>query len=246
MAPFRRPLLQSADPRISSQNFGISCQKIWFSWVPGIQNFLAPAHGPYPQYGWDFPGKIPERPRKRFLDSPREYGWDSNQRAENGALDPWSLNLRFGAPRFSVEKPQNPCFEGFRSDLGQKYGAPQMQIQRPRIQCPNLGPLIKEPCNSRHLKAPEHFQNSPPPVRLGRPLFQDVVPERASQSRSWHSGVSKKCPRVSLECCKGVPDTPQTLSGHSRTWGPASLPVLKNPPFPPSVGSLAISTGSPV
>ena len=28
---------------------------------------------------------------------------------------------------------------------------------------------------------------SPPPVRLGTPLFSEVVPERASQSRSWNS-----------------------------------------------------------
>ena len=33
-----------------------------------------------------------------------------NQRAENGALDPWSLNLRFwGAPIFSLEAPR-PLF----------------------------------------------------------------------------------------------------------------------------------------
>ena len=48
----------------------------------------------------------------------------------------------FGALRFSVRRPQNPYFEGFRSDLGQKSGAPQSRIQRPRIQCPMLGPLI--------------------------------------------------------------------------------------------------------
>ena len=66
-----------------------------------------------------------------------------NQRAENGALDPWSLNLRFWAPRSSVQGPQNPYFEGFRSNLGQKSGAPQTQIQRPRIQRPILGPLTK-------------------------------------------------------------------------------------------------------
>ena len=36
--------------------------------------------GPCPQYGWDFPEEIPERPRKRSQsvswNSPREYGWD--------------------------------------------------------------------------------------------------------------------------------------------------------------------------
>ena len=44
-----------------------------------------------------------------------------------------------------------------------------------------------KPYNSRHLKAPEHFQNSLPPVRLGTRLFSEVVPERASKSRSWNS-----------------------------------------------------------
>ena len=44
-----------------------------------------------------------------------------------------------------------------------------------------LGP--PKPYNSRHLKPPEHFQNSLS-VRLGPPLFSEVVPERASQSRS--------------------------------------------------------------
>ena len=51
---------------------------------------------------------------------------------------------------------------------------------RVRLGCP-------KPYNSRHLKVPEHFQNSLPPVRLGTPLFSEVVPERASQSRSWNS-----------------------------------------------------------
>ena len=46
-----------------------------------------------------------------------------------------------GAPRFSAQRPQNPYFEGFRSDVGQKSGAPQTQIQRPRIQRPILGHL---------------------------------------------------------------------------------------------------------
>ena len=45
-----------------------------------------------------------------------------------------------------------------------------------------------KPYNSRHLKAPEHFQNSlPPPVRLGKLPFSEVVSDRASRSRSWNS-----------------------------------------------------------
>ena len=64
------------------------------------------------------------------------------QRAENGALDPWSLDLRLGCPRLPVQRPPAPYFEGFRSDLEQKSGAPQTQIQQPRIQRPILDPLI--------------------------------------------------------------------------------------------------------
>ena len=42
------------------------------------------------------------------------------KRAENGALDPWLLNLRcWGAPIFSPETPK-PYFEGFRSDSGRR------------------------------------------------------------------------------------------------------------------------------
>ena len=49
---------------------------------------------------------------------------------------------------------------------------------RVRLGCP-------KPYNLRHLKLPEHFQNSfLPPVRLGTPLFSELVPERASQSWS--------------------------------------------------------------
>ena len=44
-----------------------------------------------------------------------------------------------------------------------------------------------KPYNSRHLKAPEHFQNSLPPSTAGDASFSEVVPERASQSWSWNS-----------------------------------------------------------
>ena len=66
-------------------------------------------HGPYPQYGWDFPEEIPENFRK----------------------DPGNA-LR--------------AFPGIR--LG----------------CP-------KPYNSRHLKPPEHFQNSLPPSTAGGASF---------------------------------------------------------------------------
>ena len=83
-------------------------------------------YGPYPQYGWDFPEEIPERPRKRSQsvswNFPREYGWD--------------------AP--------SPIIQGI-------WGFQSI---------------------SRVLS---------PPVRLGTPLFSEVVPERASQNWSWNS-----------------------------------------------------------
>ena len=86
----------------------------------------SPLSGPYPQYGWDFPEEIPERPRKRSQsvswNFPREYGWD--------------------AP--------NPMIQGI-------WGFQSVS----RILCP--------------------------PVRLGTPLFSELVPERASQSWSWNS-----------------------------------------------------------
>ena len=71
-------------------------------------------HGPYPQYGWDFPQEIPE----------------------NSGKTPETLSERF------LEFPSRV-----------RLGSPK-------------------PYNSRHLRLPEHFQNSLPP-------------ERASQSWSW-------------------------------------------------------------
>ena len=68
------------------------------------------------------------------------------QRAENGALDPWLLNLHFwgtrfwGTPIFSPEAPK-PLFRRVSERFGAKIGAPQTQIERPRIQRPILGPL---------------------------------------------------------------------------------------------------------
>ena len=39
---------------------------------------------------------------------------------------------------------------------------------------------IPQAYNSRHLKAPEHFQNSLPPTTAGDASFSEVVLERAS------------------------------------------------------------------
>ena len=46
---------------------------------------------------------------------------------------------------------------------------------------------IPQTYNSRHLKPPEHLQNSPPLSTAGDASFSEVVPERASQSWSWNS-----------------------------------------------------------
>ena len=50
-------------------------------------------------------------------------------------------------------------------------------LSRVRLGCP-------KPYNSRHLRLRERFQNSlPPPIRLGTPLFSELVPERALEAQ---------------------------------------------------------------
>ena len=83
-------------------------------------------NGPYPQYGWDFPEEIPERPRNALRAFP-------GIPLESTAGIPQALKFK--------------AFEGSRA-------------------------------------FPEF---SPPQVQLRTPLFSEVVPERASQSRSWNS-----------------------------------------------------------
>ena len=51
---------------------------------------------------------------------------------------------------------------------------------RVRLGCP-------KPYNSRHFGFQSVSRILSPPVRLGTPLFSELVPERASQSRSWNS-----------------------------------------------------------
>ena len=82
------------------------------------------------------------------------------QRAKNGALEPWSLDLRFWGAPISVQSPQNLDFEGFRSDLGQNSGAPQTQIQRPRIRRPILGHLIFGPPINEETKSGEKIREN--------------------------------------------------------------------------------------
>ena len=63
------------------------CRNLLFSWQNSpklsIHAVIRVGHngvGPYPQYGWNFPEEIPERPRKRSQsfswNSPQKYGWD--------------------------------------------------------------------------------------------------------------------------------------------------------------------------
>ena len=48
-----------------------------------------------------------------------------SQRAENGGLDPSWLNLAFGAPRFSVQRSQNPLKSVFWGLWTENWGAPK-------------------------------------------------------------------------------------------------------------------------
>ena len=103
----------------------------------------------------------PEGPRKIPIRGPRMGRWIRGR---------WICV--FGAPRFSVQRPPNPYFEGFRSDLGQKSGAPQTQIQRPRIQRPILGPLIPR-LPRKFPRLPQKFPGLPrdaPRTPGGQPL----------------------------------------------------------------------------
>ena len=100
--------------------------------------------------------------RKGFCRNPREFVrtnfrvnsagdflggffWSSSFDSEGGEWGVGSVVVESafsGRPDFQSRAAQNPYFEGFGGDLGQKSGAPQAQIQRPRIQRPILGPLI--------------------------------------------------------------------------------------------------------
>ena len=72
-----------------------------------------------------------------------------NQRAENGVLDPWSLALRVGRPRFLPQIAPKPFKTRVFGLWTENRGAPKTQIQRPRIQRPILGPLTKRSRNSK-------------------------------------------------------------------------------------------------
>ena len=83
-----------------------------------------------------------------------------------------------------------------------------------------------KPYNSRHLRRPEHFQNSLPPSTAGTPLFSEVVLERASQSRSWDSQLywghfRKKIGPI------GAPAAP-SMSQKKRFWALAADCFFEN------------------
>ena len=92
---------------------------------------------------------------------------------------PFCDNLRMG---------NTPSTAGtFRKKFRKNSGKTPETLSEHFLEFPSrvrLGSL--KPYNSRHLSLPEHFQNSLPPLRLGTPLFSDLVPERASQSWSWN------------------------------------------------------------
>ena len=81
-----------------------------------------------------------------------------------------------------------------------------------------------KPCNSRHLRLPEYFQQSLPPVWLGMPLFfKKMVLERASQS----------CRHGIPSSTEGISETQLAVNKKSRRFQIASrlLQTPKNPIF---------------
>ena len=70
-------------------------------------------------------------------------------------------------PQYGWDFPEE-IPERLRKDPGNALRAfPGSFPSRVRLGCP-------KPCNSRHLRLPEHFQNLSPPVRLGAFLFSEV------------------------------------------------------------------------
>ena len=93
----------------------------------------------------------------------------------------WTVSWRFAA----IQMMHAPSTAGtFRKNSGKTPETLSESLLQLRSGVQLGSP---KPYKSRHLRLPEHFQNSLPPVRLGTPLFSEVGPERASQSRSWNS-----------------------------------------------------------
>ena len=92
-------------------------------------------------------------------------------------------------PLFSAILGYTPSTAGtFRKKFRKNSGKTPETLSKRCLEFPlrvRLG--SPKPYDSRHLRLPEHFQNSLPPVRLGTPLVFRSGPERASQSWSWNS-----------------------------------------------------------
>ena len=79
---------------------------------------------------------------------------------------------------------------------------------------------------SRHLRLPEHFQNSPPPVRLGTPLSSEVVPERVSQSCCHRIPSSTDPDLLFLAFCISLPFFLPRISSFLSVFSPSFRRIL--------------------
>ena len=116
---------------------------------------------PQPFAGW-LP-YLPWLPLLRSL-SPSQWPMPSEEAASKGSMG------------------HTPSTAGtFRKNFRKNSGKTPETLSELFLEFPSRVP---RPCNSRHLKAPEHFQNSLPP-RYGWGRF--FLQKWASQSRSWNS-----------------------------------------------------------
>ena len=122
--------------------------------------------GPHPQYGWDFPGK---KFGKNSGKTPETLSKGGNVACNRQNIlsygDIWGDLISTAPVRLGLSGGK--FREKFGKDPGNALRAfPGSFPSRVRLGCP-------KPCNSRHLKAPEHFQNSlPPQYGWGRLFFQ--------------------------------------------------------------------------
>ena len=153
-----------------------------------------------------FCGEI-ETSRLKFSSEIKNFDRDRNFRSGSNFFDRWALWVRGPATTHASKKGSEkvqgrvlgkgsqkvghtPSTAGtFRKKFRKNSGKTPETLSELLLEFPSRARLgSPKPYNSRHLRLPEHFQSChPPPVRLGAPLFSEVVPERASQSRSWNS-----------------------------------------------------------
>ena len=162
-----------------------------------------PAHGSgsYPQYGWDFPEeipeKIPERPCKRSLTLQSLLFWKKQgffPKKSKGFSLRRTPKILGGKEKKNAQKSKENRKKqkknGKSKEIAEKSkekggsGLSELFLEFPsRVRLGSRKPYI-----SRHLKPPDSRASpelSPPQyVRLGTPLFSEVVPERASQRRT--------------------------------------------------------------